>query len=140
MLSAGVTAQTSPSSTPTNPSPAASEPLTHEQTLARLIAEVKELRQLVETQRAERDALSAKLEAEQKYSTSLERSYGSAQREIDTLNRSIEHFEKAIALNEKTVALIEKQRDDAKRDAKRSRKQAAVATVVAVIGILKFIL
>lgn len=80
---------------------------------------------------AERDAAVAALEDEKKYSASVDRSYTLAQQQIATLNRSIEHYERAIALNEKTIALVEKQRDEAKAEAKRSRKAAIIATIVA---------
>ena len=139
-LCAGVTAQTSPSSTRTDASPAASntpagilgtEELTPEQTKALLIADLKELRKLHEETKAERDAAVAALEAEKTERQSAERSYAKAENQIATLNRAIEHQEKAMALYEKTIALVEKQRDDAKADAKRSRKVAIVSALIA---------
>src|SRR4051794_22149844 len=84
-------AQTSPNSTPRAASPAASEVLTPEQTLATLIAEVKDLRSLRTALTEERDAALARLASEQQISASLQRSYDRAQSEIETLNRSIGH-------------------------------------------------
>lgn len=135
----GVTAQTSPSSTPASASPAASNTpasnraapeLTPEQTKALLIADLKDLRELHRLTTEERDAAVAALKADQAERQSVERSYASAEKQIATLNRSIEHLEKAISLHEKTIGLVEKQRDEAKADAKRSRK---IATLI-VIG------
>jgi len=154
-ISAGVTAQTSPNSTRANASPAASstvhelghasgnipasntsgviqpeKELTPDQAIALLIADLKELRKLHEETKAERDAAVAALEAEKAERQSAERSYSSAEKQIATLNQSIGHLERAIALHEKTIALVEKQRDDAKADAKRSRKVAIVSALI----------
>jgi chromosome segregation ATPase len=146
-ICAGVTAQTSPSSTPANASPAASntpasnratEELTPDQAIASLIADLKDLRRIHEETKAERDAAVAALEAEKAERQSVDRSYASAEKEIATLNRSIAHLERAIALHEKTIALVEKQRDDAKAEAKRSKKIAlltALALAAKVLGI-----
>jgi septal ring factor EnvC (AmiA/AmiB activator) len=126
-----------PNSTPTSASPAASNLQTPEQAISGLIAEVKTLRSLVLEQRQERDDLQSALDTEKAFSASLEKSYAAAEREISTLNRSIDHLDKAIALNEKTIGLVEKQRDEAKADAKRSRKHAMLATAIAVFSLLK---
>ena len=98
---------------------------------------MKELRELYALTKTERDDAVASLELEQANSASLEKSYAGAEREIATLNRAIERYEAAMALYEKTIGLVEKQRDDAKADAKRSRKHALVATAVAVFSLLK---
>lgn len=112
--------------------------LTPEQTIAVLIADLKELRQLHELTKAERDKAIAASETEKKFSASTERSYAAAESQIATLNRALAHQDKAIALQEKTIALVEKQRDDAKREAKRSRKLALLFGAVAAAKILLF--
>lgn len=145
-LCAGATAQTSPNSTLANASPAAgntpagniaTEELTPDQTIAILIADVKDLREILDKTKTERDDAIAALESEKAERKSLERSYASAENQIATLNRSIAHLEKALALHEKTIGLVEKQRDEAKAEAKRSKKHAVVASIVAAASLLK---
>jgi septal ring factor EnvC (AmiA/AmiB activator) len=145
-LCAGVIAQTSPSSTPANTSPAANsqlhelaDELTPDQTIALLVADLKDLRGILETTKAERDSAVTALETEKAERASLERSYASAEKQIATLNRSIDHLERAIALHEKTIALVEKQRDDATAEAKRSKKHAAIAAIIAAASVLRLI-
>jgi chromosome segregation ATPase len=113
--------------------PAATETtdnLTPQQTIAILLADLRELRNLLEKTKAERDAAVTAYDSEKAERESFERSYASAEKQIATLNRSIEHVEKAIALHEKTIAMVEKQRDEAKAEAKRSRKNAVVSTLI----------
>jgi hypothetical protein len=135
-LCAGATAQTSPSSTQEPDSPAASNsPLTTDQTVALLIADQKQLRKLYDATKIERDAAVAALEVEKKNSASLERSYKAAESQIETLNLALDRYEKAMALYDRTIALVEKQRDDAKKEAKRSRKVAIVSALIAAAKI-----
>ncbi len=150
-LCAGVIAQTSPNSTPASDSPAASSAthelghtkapqreLTPDQTIAQLIADLKDLRELHEATKVERDAAVAALATEKAVSASLDRSYAAAEKQIDTLNRSISHLEKAISLHEKTIAMVEKQRDQAKAEAKRSRKVAVLSVLALAVKIIFF--
>lgn len=134
-ISAGATAQTSASATPKSASPAAAEKpeLTLDQERAILLGDLAATEKVLAETRLERDAAVKALEAERAERGSVERSYAEAERQIATLNRSIEHYEKAAALYEKTIAAVEKQRDEAKHEAKRSRK-IAIGLGVFTIG------
>ena len=85
-------------------------------------------RELYEVTKKERDDAQAALALENENSTSLGKSYASAEREIATLNRALDRYAAAVALYEKAVGQIEAQRDQARTDAKRARKRAALAT------------
>lgn len=112
--------------------PAVSKELTPEQTLAKLIAEVRELRELRAALVVERDKAVAALEEERKVNASLERSYNLAEQKIATLERAIGHLENAIAVYDKVVAELKTQRDSARADAKKQRKRAAIVTTILV--------
>ncbi len=130
-LCVSATAQTTNNSTLAASTPAVSE--SREQVVAQLIAEVKTGRVLVESLRAERDALSAQVEAEKQNSASIQKSYDSAQAEIAAKDKAIGHLERAIALHEKTVALLQDSNAGLKAEVKKHKKRAVLATLV-VIG------
>lgn len=72
------------------------------------------------------------LETEKANSDSLQKSYTSAEREIATLNRALDRYAAAVATFEKAVALIEKQRDEAKAEAKSAKRENRILKIVGV--------
>lgn len=122
------TAQTSASSTPASGSPAVSD----EQLITQLVDEVKSGRELIEAQAGQIRALERQLAAEKANGASLTTSYAGAEREIAQLRSSVALLEKAIALHEQSIAILTADNSRLKGEAKKSRKRAAVATVVAI--------
>jgi septal ring factor EnvC (AmiA/AmiB activator) len=123
-------------SIPQKSGPAASD---REQVIARLISEVKSGRELVAEQKARIAILEAQVAIEQKNSASLKVSYSAAGREIESLRKSSALLEQAIALHVQTIGILTDQRDQAKKQARKARKQAVVTTVIAVaLSILRF--
>jgi chromosome segregation ATPase len=131
LVCAPVTAQTSASSTPATASNTAVE-LTTDQLVAKLVGEATAARALIEEQRQELVAVKAERDALKARGDSLATSYASAEKQIAQLEKSIKYLEQAASLYEKTVALLQSDNARLKTEAKKSRRQAAVATVVAV--------
>lgn len=126
----------SPAASESNSAPANSP----EQTVARLVAEVRAGRELIAEQRAALAALEEQVRIEQANSASVAASYASAQREIEQLRSSINHLERAIRLHEQTIALLTTDRDRARAGERRANRRALWATVGAVASIaIKFL-
>ena len=136
-ICAVATAQTSPAHSPASASPAAgsNEELSPDQVIRLLIDRLNEERKICAATKKERDEAVAAYEVEKKNSASLQVSYNRSEEEISRLDKALEHQERAAALYEKAIATVEKQRDDAKKDAKRSRKIALIATLITIAKI-----
>jgi uncharacterized coiled-coil protein SlyX len=96
-----------------------------------LIGEVKTGRAFVQAQKDRIVALEAQLGAEQKNSASLSSSYAAATREVEQLRLAVAHQEQAIALQEQTIAVLMNDNARLKTEAKKSRKHARLAMLVA---------
>lgn len=94
---------------------------------------MRELRETRDALIAERDAAIKALEEEKKVRASVELSYSRAEKTIATLNSAIEHLESAIAIKDQVVAELKEQRDNARKDAKRANKRAAILTTILVV-------
>ena len=120
-------AQTSPNSTPAQGSPVVSD----EQLIAQLVGEVKTGRELIRAQREQIAALEAQVAAEKANGTSLATSYKAAEREIEQLRKSIGFLERAVGLHEQTVAVLQSDNERLKGEARKSRRRAALAGLIA---------
>lgn len=112
-----------------------SSPVGYEETIARLIAEVKAGRELVQSQREQIASLEKQIEVEQANAASLSKSYVDAQREITQLRTATAALERAINLHEQTIEILKTARAEAEAKARKANKRAGLATVIAVVSL-----
>gem|GEM_PF-6422657 len=112
-----------------------SQIVSKEQTVARLVSEVKAARTLVNAQNDQIAALENQVKTETENSTSLNRSYQNAKSEINSLRAANDALTKAIVLNEQTIALLQGDLREERASKKkwRSRTFKVGATLAAIV-------
>lgn len=89
-------------------------------------------RTLVASQKEQIVALEAQLAQERANGASLSKSYADAEREITNLRTATAALERAITLHEQSIAILKSETERAQKEAKKQRKRATLATIVAV--------
>lgn len=111
-----------------------------DETVAFLIQQNENAREVIGKQEKRIETLEAELAAEKENSASIGKSYESAKSEIASLKQSNEALSRAVALNEQTIELLKednaKQRDKAKKANKEKWKARAVAAAVIALQFL----
>lgn len=93
-------------------------------------------RNLIAAQRERISSLEAEAQAERERGDSLSASYQLAVREIATLRRAVEMLERASAIYQQVITTLTGERDEARADARRSRRRERIATIIAVGSII----
>jgi chromosome segregation ATPase len=123
-------------SSPEKPSPTVSK----EQTVARLISEVKAARELIRVQNEQIAALENQLQTETENSSSINRSYENAKSEINSLRTANDALEKAVALHTETITLLQsdliKERQSKKKWRVRTFKIGATLAAILITKVL----
>lgn len=101
-----------------------------------MIGELRTGRKLTMDQQLEIAAVEDRLKVELLNSTSLERSYASAVREIESLRKALDFAQQAIDSQKETIKEVKEQRDEARQAAKTANKRALLSVVVPVAIII----
>jgi cell shape-determining protein MreC len=111
------------------------------ETVAFLIRQNENAREVIKTQDARIADLENELAAERENSASIGKSYEAAKSEISSLKTSNEALSRAVSINESTIALLSADNAKQKEKAKRANrdKWKAIAVAAGVIA-LKFII